>query len=156
ETSRGILELGIAGRVTATVLLVNSPYAEPAMKVWEQAGRPVQVGWHPCLTLDRPVLPPGTVPSLVRADGTFYPPGKFMMRVMLGLARPAEIEAELRAQYGRFIELAGQPPAVVNSHHHVQVFHPVGAILLNVLGARRKPAYVRRVREPLGMLGAIP
>src|SRR5262249_60479832 len=63
-TSQGILDLAVLGRVTATVLLVNSPYAEPAVRAWRQAGQPVELGWHPCLTLDRPVLPPEIVPSL--------------------------------------------------------------------------------------------
>lgn len=156
ETSRGILELATLGRVTATVLLVNSPHAEPAVRVWQQSGRPVQLGWHPCLTLDRPIAPAERVPSLLRPDGTFYPLGSFMKRVALGLARPAEIECELRAQYERFIELVGQPPSVVNSHHHVQVFPPVGSILHKILSGRRRMPYIRRVREPLSMLRAIP
>jgi predicted glycoside hydrolase/deacetylase ChbG (UPF0249 family) len=156
ETSRGILELGVQGRVTATVLLVNAPDAEPAVRVWQHAGRPVQLGWHPCLTLDRPIAPPERVPSLIRPDGTFWPLGSFMKRVFFGRISAAEIECELRAQYQRFVELVGQPPSVVNSHHHVQVFPPVGAILLEVLGGRRRPPYLRRVREPIGMLAKIP
>ena len=44
ETSRGILELSLQGRLTATVLLVNSPHVEPAVQAWQQAGRPVQLG----------------------------------------------------------------------------------------------------------------
>ena len=47
ETDRGILELGAAGRVTSTVLLVNSPFAEPAIAAWNRAGRPIELGWHP-------------------------------------------------------------------------------------------------------------
>jgi predicted glycoside hydrolase/deacetylase ChbG (UPF0249 family) len=156
ETSRGILELGMQGRVTASVLLVNAPQAEEAVRIWKQAGRPVQLGWHPCLTLDRPCAPPDRVPSLIQPDGTFWPLGPFMKRLTLGQIPPAEIECELRTQYNRFVELVGQPPSVVNSHHHVQVFPPVGAILLDILGGRRRPAYLRRVREPMSMLLQIP
>src|SRR5262249_33542889 len=65
ETTRGILELGAKGLVTGSVLLTNSPYAESALKAWRQAGEPVEIGWHPCLTLDGPILPPEKVPSLV-------------------------------------------------------------------------------------------
>jgi predicted glycoside hydrolase/deacetylase ChbG (UPF0249 family) len=156
ETSRGILELGMQGRVTATVLLVNAPQAEEAVRLWKQAGRPVQLGWHPCLTLDRPCAPPDRVPSLIQRDGTFWPLAPFVKRLALGHIRPAEIECELRAQHNRFVELVGQPPSVVNSHHHVQVFPPVGAMLLDILGGRRRRAYLRRVREPMSMLLKIP
>ena len=67
ETSRGILDLAVEGRVTATVLLVNSPHAESAVAAWDRAGRPVELGWHPCLTLDTPILPPTAVRSRKRA-----------------------------------------------------------------------------------------
>src|SRR5271155_5869108 len=101
QTSRGLLELGLEGRITATVLLVNSPYAEPAVRSWLQAGRPIPLGWHPCLTLDRPVLPPERVPSLVDGQGKFRPLGGFMRRVALGRLSADEIRAELYAQYVR-------------------------------------------------------
>jgi predicted glycoside hydrolase/deacetylase ChbG (UPF0249 family) len=155
-TSQGILDLAGQGRVSATVLLVNSPYAAAAVGAWRQAGAPVEMGWHPCLTLDRPVLPAARVPSLVDSRGYFRPLGPFLRRLCLGWINPAEIEAELRAQYLRFVDLVGRPPAVVNSHHHIQVFPPVGACLLRVLGEQRPPPYVRRVREPWGMLARVP
>ena len=72
-TTAGILHLAGKGVVTGTVLLVNSPYAEEAVGLWNRAGRAVDLGWHPNLTLDGPVLSPGHVPSLVDADGKFYP-----------------------------------------------------------------------------------
>lgn len=155
-TSRGILELAEQKRITATVLLVNSPHAEEAMRAWRQSGSPAELGWHPCLTLDRPVLPAERVPSLVDETGRFRTLGGFVKQLYLGLVRAAEIEAELRAQYGRYHDLVGQAPTVVNSHHHVQIFPPVGAILARILGRKRRLPYVRRIQEPWGMLGRIP
>src|SRR6266540_2170789 len=61
ETDRGILELGAAGRVTSAVLLSNSPHAEAAVAAWNRANRPIELGWHPALTIDRPILPPERV-----------------------------------------------------------------------------------------------
>jgi predicted glycoside hydrolase/deacetylase ChbG (UPF0249 family) len=154
--SLGILELALQGRVTASVLLVTSPHAEAAVRAWERAGRPMALGWHPCLTLDRPVLPPDRVPSLVNAAGGFWPLGQFLGRLLRGRVRAADVEAELRAQLRRFEELTGFPPPVVNSHHHVQVFPPVGVVLQRLFdGARPKP-YLRRVREPWTMLARVP
>src|SRR5262245_40029297 len=58
ETSRGILELAQLGVVTGTVLLVNSPHAEEAARRWRAARPDADLGWHPCLTMDSPVLRP--------------------------------------------------------------------------------------------------
>lgn len=148
-TSRGILELAALGRVTATVLMVNSPHAAQAVAEWAKAGRPLALGWHPVLTCDAPLLPPEQVPSLVDAAGTFWPLNAFLKRVLLGRLRFAEVVAELEAQYQRFVELAGAPPAVVNSHQHVSLFPPVAAALLEVLRRRPRRPFVRRIREPL-------
>jgi predicted glycoside hydrolase/deacetylase ChbG (UPF0249 family) len=155
-TSQGILDLARAGRVTCTVLLVNSPHAPAAVEAWRRAGSGLEVGWHPCLTLDRPVLPAGRVPSLVDAGGRFPSLGGFVRRLCLGRVRAAEIEAELRAQYERFRDWTGRPPAVVNAHHHVQIFPSVGAALRRVLGRGDPLPYLRRVREPVSMLLRIP
>ena len=35
-TSQGILELAAAGRVSAAVLMINSPYAEAAVRAWRE------------------------------------------------------------------------------------------------------------------------
>jgi len=155
ETSRAILELAGDGLITGAVLLVNSPFAAEAVTAWRAAGRPVELGWHPSLTLDPPVLPAGAVPSLVGPDGCLWPLRQFLSRLLAGRLRPAEIAAELAAQYQRFIDLTGAPPALVNAHQHVAVFPPVGVLLERVLG-RGPSVYVRRVREPWPALAAVP
>lgn len=156
NTSTGILELAQRGLVTGTVLLVNAPFAEDGVRAWNSAGRPVELGWHPCLTLDAPILPPKRVPSLVDRQGRFWPLATFLKRLLLGWIAAADIEAELRAQYQRFEELVGQRPRLVNTHHHLAVFPPVGDILLHILGQARPLPYVRRLREPWRLLWQIP
>ena len=84
DTSRGILELGKLGVVTSTVLLVNSPFAAECVAAWRAAGCPLELGWHPCLTIDAPVLPPEQVPTLVNADGRFPRLGQLLKRVVRG------------------------------------------------------------------------
>jgi predicted glycoside hydrolase/deacetylase ChbG (UPF0249 family) len=154
-TSRGILDLAAGGLVTCTVLLVNSPFAEQAVRDWKAAGCTLELGWHPCLTLDRPILPPSAVPSLVRPDGSFWPLGSFLRRLGSWRIRAAEIHAELTAQRQRFEALVGHAPTTVNSHHHVQVFPPVGRILMDVLSGCGPLPYVRRVREPWSILTSV-
>src|SRR5205807_3545031 len=114
------------------------------------------LGWHPNLTLDRPVLPPEKVSSLVDGSGCFYRLGDFLSRACTGRWRSNEVAAELQAQHGRFIDLVGRPPTVVNSHQHIALFGPVGRVLLDVLGGQTPPPFLRRVREPLAMLRRIP
>ncbi len=155
-TSQGILELARRGIVTCTVLLVNSPHATAAVHAWRRENLPLEVGWHPCLTLDEPILPAHKAPSLVDENGRFWRLGRFMRRLAARQIRTDEIEAELRAQYNRFREIVGRPPTVVNSHHHVQVFPPVGEILLRILCGRGALPYVRRIREPWRALTRVP
>lgn len=156
ETDRGILELASAGRITGTVLLINSPYAAEAIAAWNRAGRPVELGWHPALTLDRPILPPHRVPSLVDEEGLFHPLGRFLRRMLLGRIRAEEVAAELAAQYSRFVELVGEPPDLVNAHQHLSIFPPVAEALRSILLRRRNRPFVRRVREPWSTMLGIP
>ena len=156
ETSRGILELAATGAVTSTVLLVNSPFAADAVALWRKAGRSLEVGWHPCLTIDAPVLSPARVPSLVGPDGRFPRLGQLLRRLVLGRVRGDEVEAEFAAQYRRFVELTGFAPANVNAHHHVHVFRPVGDALARVLAAHGCRPFVRRVVEPVRTLLGVP
>jgi predicted glycoside hydrolase/deacetylase ChbG (UPF0249 family) len=156
-TTRGILDLAVQGSVTNSVLLVNSPYAGQAVQAWRRAGQPLELGWHPCLTLDQPVAPIGQVPSLVDPIGRFWPLGVFLRRLVTGRIRAAHIEREFRAQLGRFRDLVGKPPSVVNSHHHVQVFPPISGILRRLLREQRPTRpYMRRIREPWCTLVGVP
>ncbi len=154
-TSRGVLDLAQRGAVTSTVLLVNSPFAGAGVAAWRACGRPLELGWHPCLTIDAPVLPPTEVPSLVGPDGRFPRLGVLLKRLALGRVRGAEVEAEFRAQLRRFHELVEAPPANVNAHHHVHVFRPVGDALARAL-AGSGASFVRRVVEPLRTLRRVP
>ncbi|HEY7424331.1 MAG TPA: ChbG/HpnK family deacetylase [Gemmataceae bacterium] len=157
ETSRGILELAARRLVSGAVLLVNSPHAEHAVGAWRQSGACLEMGWHPCLTLDSPVAPPRRVASLLGPDGRLLPLPRFLARLFAQQICPKQIEVELHAQYDRFLELVGRPPAVVNSHQHIALFHPVGAILRKVLKERGAPLpYLRRIQEPWSMLLRIP
>jgi predicted glycoside hydrolase/deacetylase ChbG (UPF0249 family) len=155
-TSRAILDLAGAGRITSTVLLVNSPHAESAVNAWLRAGKTLELGWHPCLTLDQPVAPLNRVSSLVDENGNFWPLGRFIRHLWLGRINAVEIEIELRAQYLRFRQLVGQFPSVVNAHHHVQIFRPVGSILRGILRGQQPLPYIRRIREPLRTLWQVP
>jgi predicted glycoside hydrolase/deacetylase ChbG (UPF0249 family) len=156
QTSQAILDLAAEGKITGTVLIVNSPYAADAVNCWKRSGISLEVGWHPNLTLDRPISAPDKVPSLVQEDGTFHQLGAFMKRLMLGRIRWADAELELHAQYKRFIELLGYPPGFLNGHQHIHVFSPIAEALGGILERQTPRPYVRRVREPWSMFLRVP
>ena len=156
QTTRGILELAASGVLSGTVLLVNSPYAESAIASWRAAGRPLELGWHPCLTMDQPIAPIDRVRSLVNGTGQMWPLGRFLVRLTLGLVKPDHLRIELQAQYERFIALTGHAPTLVNSHQHVALFGPVGVILREVLRSQPTRPYLRRVCEPMRTLCRVP
>ena len=156
ETSRGILDLAKTGRLSATVLLVNTPTAESAVLAWRRAGEPLELGWHPNLTLDRPISEPSRVPSLVNRAGEFWKLNRFLVRASLGLIRAMDVATELQAQYDRFCYLVGHVPRLVNSHQHVALFGPVGIVLLKLLTRQTPRPYLRRIGEPISTLWCIP
>jgi predicted glycoside hydrolase/deacetylase ChbG (UPF0249 family) len=155
ETTRGILDLARRGLVTGSVLLVNSPYAESAVREFRRAGEPLELGWHPCLTIDRPVTAAGCVPSLVDGEGRFLKLGRLLGRLLTGRLRAGEIDLELQAQYDRFVDLVGRAPTLVNAHHHVSVFPVIGDALARFLSRTPERPYLRRVVEPTAALTAI-
>jgi predicted glycoside hydrolase/deacetylase ChbG (UPF0249 family) len=155
-TSRAILELARAGVVTGTVLLVNAPTAEAAVQAWRAAAPDADLGWHPCLTMDRPVAPPGAVASLVGPDGCLWPLRRFLPRLLLGRIRPEHVRRELAAQLARYRDLTGEVPAFVNAHQHVNLFGHVGAVLRDVLRPLGPGLFLRRVVEPWRTFACVP
>jgi chitin disaccharide deacetylase len=155
-TSAGILDVAERGAVTAAVLLVNSPHAQEAVTAWRRRGQPMELGWHPNLTLDEPVLPRCLVSTLVDSTGHLLPLRQFAQRWLRGGFRREEIERELAAQLDRFYDLVGQWPTSVNTHQHVGVFAPMGELVLRVLQQRCLRPFLRRVREPWRLIRAVP
>jgi hypothetical protein len=58
---------------------------------------------------------------------------------------PRLVRAEFTAQYRRCCELLGHPPDIVNTHHHVQVFRPIGTILKQIIRDQKPVPYMRLV-----------
>jgi chitin disaccharide deacetylase len=155
-TSQGVLAAAASGAITASVLLVNSPHAKDAVRTWHQRGRPMELGWHPNLTLDSPILPHTQVPSLIGSDGRFLPLGSFLRRWLTGGLDKEQIDRELDAQFQRYCDLMGQQPGTVNTHQHVGVFSPVGQVLMDVLDRHGCRPMLRRVQESWGTIIRVP
>lgn len=112
--NRGILEAHLAGIVTSTTALMTMPAARAGIELVQRQAPGLGLGLHLNLTYGRPLLSARQVPSLVRSSGRFVslPRG-------LGLRhhwRHRDIEAELNAQFERFVEVAGCLPDHLDSH----------------------------------------
>jgi predicted glycoside hydrolase/deacetylase ChbG (UPF0249 family) len=137
--NEAILGLYRIGRLSCTSWIVNLPYSAAGIDAARAEGLPV--GVHLNLTRGRPCLPPREVPSLVTGGGAFYRSPSFFARAYAGLVRPAEVEAECRAQIDR--ALAGSVPiAHLDTHSHWQMVPALRAVLERLAGEAR----VARVR----------
>ena len=157
KTSEGIIHCASIGNsISGTVLLVNTPFAEHALSLLKISKCNLLVGWHPNLTLDKPILPTAKVSTLVDKEGKFFPLKTFISKWLLGVLDGNQIYDELEAQLLHFKQLTGTFPLVVNTHQHIAVFNPVGE-KLNLLFANYKiKPWIRRVREETHSLLKIP
>jgi chitin disaccharide deacetylase len=116
NVSRGIIEAHLNGIVTSTSTMVNMPAAASAIKVAHEQAPKLGLGLHLVLSYGKPVSAPESVPSLVNADGTFVQNYSGLMEKLTSYSA-ADLETEFRAQFNRFVELAGHKPDHIDSHH---------------------------------------
>lgn len=141
--SKGIEELALARRLSATSAMVNMPgWCDLAPKLAEL--RPyVATGLHLNLTLGPPL---GASPGL--APDNELPDHMVLVRMCLTAAiSTSEIAAEIERQLVAFEESTGFPPDFVDGHQHVHALPRVRRALLEVLGDRY-PGLRPLVRDP--------
>lgn len=113
----GIARAHRQGIVTSATFMANAPGAERGASVARENPR-LGVGVHLVLTYARPLSDPGSIPSLVEADGSF-PRGPSAI-VGKGRTRTDDVLREYRAQYERARALLGREPTHFDTHHWVQ------------------------------------
>lgn len=133
--NRGILRAHREGIVTSTTLMANAPRADEAAALVRDQ-RKLGVGVHLVLTFERPLSPPGEVPSLVRAGGAF-PKRPQEIR---GRVRGEEALAEFRRQIEHAERLLGRAPTHLDTHHFVQEDDEVLWALMEIARERDLPA----------------
>jgi predicted glycoside hydrolase/deacetylase ChbG (UPF0249 family) len=110
-TTRGIIEAHARGIVTSASLMVDMPDARAAVRAAREHPR-LGVGLHVSFTAG-----PRTV----------------------DLADPGAVRRELERQIGRFVELTGQPPTHIDSHHHVHRRAELAPLFVALCRSRRIP-----------------
>jgi len=101
------------GAMKSCSLMVNMPGAKEAAQLMKE-NPGLSVGIHFTLTVGRPLTQNKT---LIKEDGSF---NKGMLRESSHVDQE-EIRTELQAQFDRFVELTGQLPAHLNSHHGIEL-----------------------------------
>lgn len=135
-----------AGVLTSATLLVNRPATSAALALARDLPE-LGLGLHLNLTEGAPVSPPREAPSLVDGRGRFRPFPAQLRRIASGRARPAEVERELRAQFGVLLA-RGVRPTHVDGHLHVHAYPRVLPVVLRLMREYGVPA----MRSPV--LGA--
>lgn len=119
--SRGILEAHQAGIVTSTTVMINQPGIE--LQLTEALACPtLGIGLHLVFTGLQPVLPPETIPSLVRENGHFF--DHHTLWAQSETISTDQLRAELSSQVEQFGALAGRPPDHLDCHHFVHLYPP--------------------------------
>lgn len=136
-----ILECHVAGSITSTTLMANTPDCERAAAL-APAHPDLGVGLHFNLTWGAPLASPDDVRSLLGPDGQFLSRGRLARRLFTGRVVAAHVERELAAQWQRLRSL-GCLATHVDSHQHVHglpiVFDVVAAHCERVGVSMRMP-----------------
>lgn len=135
----GILEAHHEGILTSTTLLVGAPDAARAARLAASCPR-LGVGLHLALTAVKPILPPGSIKTLVTPDGNF--PYNFLpvaIRLSLGRIDLREVKRELEAQILAARDL-GVDITHVDGHNHLHAHPRVLPVVLDLMQRHGIPA----------------
>jgi hypothetical protein len=141
--SRGIEELALARRLSATSALVNLPAWKTLAPRLNELRPYLATGLHLNLTLGPPTGPmPGLAP-----DGELPEHMALVRKCLTAAVSVDEIAAEIARQLTAFEEGTGFPPDFVDGHQHVHSLPRVRRALLEVL-KDRYPGLRPLVRDP--------
>jgi predicted glycoside hydrolase/deacetylase ChbG (UPF0249 family) len=134
ESVRATIELFERGVLSSATIMPRMPATRSALE-FARRNPAWSFGVHLTFItddLERPLMDPGRLPTLIRADGRFYSTRQTRLRALLGLLSPEEIATEMRAQIGSVIE-AGVAVSHVDSHGHTHKLAAFRDVLRAVL-----------------------
>lgn len=151
DTSRIIADLLAARRLTATGCMTGRPnWADDARRLGDVPPE-AEIGLHLVLTEEAPLTamprfaPAGVLPAITalhRGDAAALP--------------IEEIAAEVDAQFARFVEVMGRPPAFVDGHQHALHLPGVRPIILAAAARHAPAAWLRTCEDRWGAIAARP
>lgn len=132
--NEGIILAHRMGILTSATLMANAPGFDQAVALARE-NPALGVGVHLNIVRGRPVSDPSRVPSALAPDGRFWGSVyKIMRKHVAGSIRPAEVEAEWRAQIEKVLA-AGIAPTHLDSEKHMHAFPPYFRIALDLARA---------------------
>ena len=146
------VERGVTqGYLRSATLMPGEPCFDGAVAL-AKAHPELGVGIHFTLVDGHPVLPPAEIPSLVTAEGKFYPQhNAFVKAYLTGKIDLADVRRELTAQLDKFLA-AGLVPTHADSHQHIHILPGIFPVVLDILAA--KGIYRVRIPKVHAALGA--
>lgn len=143
----GILRAFRDGVLTSTTLMANGDAFDDAVRL-ARAHPLLGVGCHLVLVGERPLAPPGSIPTLLGRDGRLpSSPARLARRLALGRLRQADLETELRAQVGR-ICAAGIRPTHLDTHKHTHLYPRVMQAVARIAAEFGIPALRQPYESP--------
>ena len=139
----GIFEAHDRGIVTSATAMVNYPGIHEAAEL-SKAHPKLGIGLHVALTGGRAASPVDAIPTLVDREGKQPPKPE-----ALGTPRAEEIDAEVDAQFRKFVDVFGRRPTHLDSHHHSHRRPDVFAAICGIAVREGLP-----VRNAGGSMGA--
>ena len=142
--NRAIGELHSAGVLPSATLMASGAAFDDAVEV-ASAHPALGVGCHIVLTDGAPVSPPGSIRSLIGADGINFRPSlvDFVQALLLGRINEDEVAREALAQIEK-LQRAGIHPTHMDTHKHAHLFPFIARPLLQI--AER--CGIRAIRNP--------
>ncbi len=140
-TTRGIIEAHTSGIVTSASAFVNLASSASSMTLALAEAPFLGIGLHVNLTVGSPLT--DNADTLTDENSMFLDSRRFMGRI--NAMDLVQVEAEVRAQVARFVELTGKHPDHLDAHKHMMYMHAdLLAILVKIAGGLGVP--VRRAR----------
>lgn len=142
--NRAVADLHCAGVLTSTTLMARAGATDAAIEL-ARATPTLDVGCHIVLADGEPVLPAREISTLIdpKTGGFHVALTAFLRKLFTGRIRPAEIEAEVRAQI-ESLQSKGVRITHIDAHKHTHMFP---AVLRPVLRVARACG-IRAVRNP--------
>jgi hypothetical protein len=134
--SQGIVQLAVAGRISATGVMSCMPAWPAAAPALMAVADRIEIGLHFTLTDQHPL---GVLPVLAPA-GRLPGIGALLKLSLAGRIPAAEVAAELDRQLDAFQATFGRSPDFIDGHQHVHVLRGVRGVVLAAFGRRLDPA----------------
>lgn len=148
EISRTIAELAAEGRINAiSCMAVCAGWARDS-SLLRSLPESIEIGLHLVLTGEPPLTP---MPELA-PDGRLPPINRLAHRAGLKQLPLDEIKREISAQFDRFIDEYGRPPAFVDGHQHAHVLPGIRQIVLAETARRAPDAWLRNCTDRLSAI----